>query len=208
MSQASESNSSAGYGDGKEAILKSAIYLFTSKGYQKTTLKDLSAESGVNTALISYHFGGKEGLMRAVLEKKLSIFDQMFLPSEKLGSSISMDNFIHFIDRSLEEFHKDASFFHVIQWNYLDGGMFAETINDKVCQRIEERIAKVIRILNPKLSQEDAMVSVLMLGSLLMKYAELKWHYPKFRSFKEPNPDFQKRFKTRLLKQIKHLIHS
>ncbi|NTW71270.1 MAG: TetR/AcrR family transcriptional regulator [Eubacteriaceae bacterium] len=48
--------------DTKQKLLRSAKTLFYEKGYFNTSIKDISESAGVNRALISYHFGSKEGL--------------------------------------------------------------------------------------------------------------------------------------------------
>lgn len=53
--------------DSKQALLLSAKKVFAEKGYDGATVKDLADDAGVNVSLVSYHFGGKEGLYRAVL---------------------------------------------------------------------------------------------------------------------------------------------
>jgi len=53
----------------KDRIYKSAKKLFYKKGFDKTTLKDISAMADANPALISYYFGSKTGLGRAILEE-------------------------------------------------------------------------------------------------------------------------------------------
>lgn len=54
--------------DRKQEILSSAKSLFAQKGYAATSIKDITSEAGVNVGLVSYYFGGKEGLYRACLE--------------------------------------------------------------------------------------------------------------------------------------------
>ncbi|WP_027188279.1 CerR family C-terminal domain-containing protein [Desulfovibrio cuneatus] len=52
---------------GQEALLAAAVSLFAELGLKGTSARLLSGQAGVNIAAISYHFGGKEGLYRAVL---------------------------------------------------------------------------------------------------------------------------------------------
>lgn len=69
----------------KEALLKAAKSLFASVGYDGTTVKDISERAGVNISLVSYHFQGKEGLYRNVLEQfgsnRLSVAERILVPS-------------------------------------------------------------------------------------------------------------------------------
>ncbi len=55
--------------DTRDALLKAAGDLFAARGYEGTSVKDICESAGVNVSLVSYHFEGKEGLYRAVLEQ-------------------------------------------------------------------------------------------------------------------------------------------
>jgi AcrR family transcriptional regulator len=49
----------------REALVKAALALFAERGFAATSTRQIAARAGVNISLISYHFGGKEGLRRA-----------------------------------------------------------------------------------------------------------------------------------------------
>jgi AcrR family transcriptional regulator len=49
-------------------ILDAALDLFGERGLTGTTVRDIAARAKVNVAAISYHFGGKDELYRAVAE--------------------------------------------------------------------------------------------------------------------------------------------
>ena len=53
----------------KLKILEAADGLFGEKGFDVTTTRDIAARSGVNKALIHYHFGTKDELLEALLEE-------------------------------------------------------------------------------------------------------------------------------------------
>lgn len=55
--------------DAKTCILESAAKLFSKLGLDRTSTRDISKESQANISLISYHFGGKEGLYREVIRE-------------------------------------------------------------------------------------------------------------------------------------------
>ncbi|NLI96759.1 MAG: helix-turn-helix transcriptional regulator, partial [Synergistaceae bacterium] len=52
----------------KERLLSAAGALFSQKGYDRTSVREIARAAGANAAAVSYYFGGKEGLYRAVLE--------------------------------------------------------------------------------------------------------------------------------------------
>lgn len=55
--------------DKKEQIENAAIRLFALKGYSDVSIRDIGKEAGVNSAAISYYFGGKKELYAAILER-------------------------------------------------------------------------------------------------------------------------------------------
>lgn len=52
----------------RERILAATDQLFGAVGFDATTTRDIAERSGVNKALIHYHFGSKEELLSAVLD--------------------------------------------------------------------------------------------------------------------------------------------
>ena len=66
-------------------LLKSAAKLFCKNGLDKTSTRDIAQESKVNISMISYHFGGKEGLYKQVLMD--------FAKNIEAGSTEILDSF-------------------------------------------------------------------------------------------------------------------
>lgn len=54
--------------DTRGALLEAAVQAFAERGYEGTRLRDVAAAADVDVALISYHFGGKDGLFAAAME--------------------------------------------------------------------------------------------------------------------------------------------
>ncbi len=55
----------------KEMILDQAEALFADQGYKSTSLRQITTAAGVNLAAVNYHFGSKEGLVAAVIGRRL-----------------------------------------------------------------------------------------------------------------------------------------
>lgn len=53
--------------DARDKLLTAGTELFAAKGFAGASIRELASAAGVNSALISYHFGGKEGLYEAVI---------------------------------------------------------------------------------------------------------------------------------------------
>jgi AcrR family transcriptional regulator len=57
--------------DTRERILDAAERMFAERGFAATSIRDVTAEAGVNLAAVHYHFGSKDDLVRAVFERVL-----------------------------------------------------------------------------------------------------------------------------------------
>jgi AcrR family transcriptional regulator len=57
--------------DARSRLLRSGLRLFAQQGYSKTSTRELAEDAGVNVASISYYFGDKAGLYRAVFFEPL-----------------------------------------------------------------------------------------------------------------------------------------
>ncbi len=55
----------------REQILDAAETLFAEHGYTATSMRQLTTAAGVNLAAVNYHFGGKEELAKAVLQRRI-----------------------------------------------------------------------------------------------------------------------------------------
>lgn len=55
----------------REDLLDGARRCLLSKGYTRTTARDVATESGVSLAAIGYHFGSKDELLRAALRQAI-----------------------------------------------------------------------------------------------------------------------------------------
>jgi TetR/AcrR family transcriptional regulator len=74
--------------DTREKLLAAAAQVFAEKGYSGATVKAIADAAGVNVSLISYHFDGKEGLFKTLLEgfgrERLRDAEKILLPPESL----------------------------------------------------------------------------------------------------------------------------
>ena len=57
----------------RERILSAAEQCFGDLGFSATTMRDITAAAGVNLASVNYHFGSKEALFHAVVDRALRV---------------------------------------------------------------------------------------------------------------------------------------
>lgn len=55
--------------DTSAAIAQGALHRFAAQGYEATSLREIATDAGVDISLISYRFGGKHGLWRAIVSQ-------------------------------------------------------------------------------------------------------------------------------------------
>jgi AcrR family transcriptional regulator len=93
-------------------IIETAERLFSERGFDGTSVRDIADEAGINVAMISYYFGSKEKLMEALFELRVGtvkmrieslIKDESITPLEKVNILID-----EHIERIMQKqcFHK------------------------------------------------------------------------------------------------------
>lgn len=89
----------------RQRLLYTALHLFAEKGYQKTSTRMIADTAGVNLGAITYYFGDKPGLYRAVFSE--SFCDASAIPEVVTARSCLPD----FMARGLSADEALAGFF-------------------------------------------------------------------------------------------------
>lgn len=79
-------------------ILQVAETLFAEKGFEGTSIRDISKEANINVAMVSYYFGSKEKLLEALIllktsglkEQLVHLIDENLEPMEKINKLIAL----------------------------------------------------------------------------------------------------------------------
>ncbi|MCG5214608.1 TetR family transcriptional regulator [Streptosporangium soli] len=58
-------------GSTRERLIESAVRLFGERGIEATSLRMLTEAARTNIAAVNYHFGSKDGLLRAVIDRTM-----------------------------------------------------------------------------------------------------------------------------------------
>lgn len=64
--------------DNREKLLTAAKTLILTKGYERTSVRDLASEAGVSMAAIGYHFRSREGLLTEALTHVFNEWGERF----------------------------------------------------------------------------------------------------------------------------------
>lgn len=66
----------------RSALLEAAVELFSSLGFEGVSLRTLEAHAGVQRGAVTYHFGTKDALWRAAVDRVFERFAATFDPLE------------------------------------------------------------------------------------------------------------------------------
>lgn len=103
-----------------ERILDAAEQLFAESGYHGFTLKDLAARVGISSALIHYHFNGKESIFEAVWARKVPASTRNRLEmlrryEQEAGDNVTVEGALHaWIDPDLKLHLDDENYWKAI----------------------------------------------------------------------------------------------
>jgi AcrR family transcriptional regulator len=61
----------------RDSLIEAAIAVFSAKGFEGGSVREITQAAKANQAAINYHFGGKEGLYRAVLKASVQAFAEL-----------------------------------------------------------------------------------------------------------------------------------
>lgn len=109
--------------DTREKLVEAATVLFAWKGFAGVSIRELAKAANVNSALISYYFGGKEGLYGAVLDMHLSHL--LSVIEEASHSATDPEERISLFVKAISSMHKERP--------YLLRLVQGELINPTVC---------------------------------------------------------------------------
>lgn len=70
-----------------ERILNNALDLFSQKGYDATSVREICAAAGITKPTLYHFFGSKEGVYRALVDGSLSAFRDVLMQTLDTGST-------------------------------------------------------------------------------------------------------------------------
>jgi AcrR family transcriptional regulator len=117
----------------RERLLEAAQAEFAEKGFAGARVGSIAGRAGLNKQLISHHYGGKEGLYRAVMESRLG-----HPGGELAGAELAMPGALAAL---FERAASDPAWVRILQWEAMEGG--TEAGLERRRERYEQRLAWV-----------------------------------------------------------------
>jgi len=87
----------------KDKLFEAALYLFSEKGYQATTIRDITSRTGLSPGSFYNHFTGKDELLQAVYDHYTQLYIQPQEPApdyEQLLSQHDPRQLFRFLNKS------------------------------------------------------------------------------------------------------------
>jgi AcrR family transcriptional regulator len=167
----------------RERILDAAEKLFAERGYHGVSIRDVTGAADVDVALVSYHFGSKQGLLEAVFlrraadlnDERLALLDAVLASGGRRAPRLEdiIDAFTRpLLDRSTRGSPGWKSYFALIaEINNSPefGGVLMTRFFDPVVQRFIEAIRRAL----PQCDDRDLYWAYHFLsGALTLTFAE------------------------------------
>lgn len=89
--------------DTRERILTVAATLFSDKGFNATSIRDISDALGVTKAALYYHFSSKEEILRAIVDQPISAVRGVLEQQRDLSTAAARHSLVHDVIASMAE---------------------------------------------------------------------------------------------------------
>jgi AcrR family transcriptional regulator len=154
--------------DTKTRILDAAEKLFGEKGFDATSLRDITTEAQVNLAAVNYHFQSKDSLIDAVIERRLlPVTRKRLALLTAAGPEPSLE---HIVEAFLEPLlHEDmVPAVPLIGRVLANPGWFLDRVYHKHVIEVVQRFREALRIALPHLTEEERLWRLqFMAGSVI-----------------------------------------
>lgn len=91
--------------EAKERIRDAAIELWARQGYAAVSTRDIAKKAGVNLAMINYYFGGKLGLLKALVVEYSDRYYEVLERGVEPG--VPVERYVGILIRNLIAFYRD-----------------------------------------------------------------------------------------------------
>lgn len=94
-------------------LMECAERLFAHNGYAETSIRDIAREASVNSAMISYYFGSKEKLVKAILDYRATDLGKVF-PALESEDTCTLDRLLKLVDFYIDKVFEQKDFYKLL----------------------------------------------------------------------------------------------
>jgi AcrR family transcriptional regulator len=146
-------------------ILQAARALLAAEGYAGLSMRRVAQAAGMSLSNVQHYYGSKDQLLEALL---LTTMDSFQARMDGIAAAMSersqLERFLSTVDMFLEEITDPvihALFFEI--WALASRNPFASTLMDKMLGRERKTVYKLIRGLNPAISDDETMQRAILM---------------------------------------------
>jgi AcrR family transcriptional regulator len=199
------------YSEKQKQIISTAERLFSTKGFDGTSVRDIADEAGVNIAMISYYFGSKEKLMEALFERRSSDIKlqvENLLQNDKLDQFEKMGTLVDgYIDRVM---HKQPFFKIMMCEQVINKNPVIINLIHDLKRKNTEAISKLIRDGQEKGVFKKNVDVLLLMNSLIGTITQMMLTADYYKEYNElqnvPDDEFLDQLKQKLSNHLKFLF--
>ncbi|MEU1663475.1 TetR family transcriptional regulator [Streptomyces sparsogenes] len=172
-----------------QLLLDAAMDEFAEKGYAGARVQSIADRAGLNKQLISYYFGGKEGLYRELHRQWLRREETIVDPAVPLDELIV---------RYLRETFADPRATRLNLWKGLTGGALEEPPEDLSALRRRQAAGELAEDLDPA-------AAMLLFISLVSAPVALPHAVRQLFGLDPDSPEFREHYTEQLRRIVRHL---
>jgi AcrR family transcriptional regulator len=191
-------------------LLDTAESLFSQKGFDGTSVRDIAEAAGINTAMISYYFGSKEKLMEEIFERKsLNLKEKVadLLKDDSLGP---LEKMYSLVDMHIEGIMSRKTFHRILLCEQIvNQNPSIISMVDKIKTKNSEYINDLIKVGQKKGVFKKNIDIPMMTNTLIgtVSYMLINWefyrNYHHLESLKEE--EFERLVKKKISVHIKNI---
>jgi AcrR family transcriptional regulator len=145
--------------DTRAEILDVASELFTEKGYDATSLREIADRLGITKAALYYHFRSKDDILRALLEPMNTILADLL---ERLEAATDVEAWAGALTWVIGTIFENIAFFRLIERNRHTMEQLHETFHEfEDHHDMHERVQAAVHTSAANLSEEIRMFAAL-----------------------------------------------
>ena len=199
------------YSEKQIQIIKTAERLFSTTGFDGTSVRDIADEAGVNIAMISYYFGSKEKLMEALFQQRsndINLQVENLLQNDGIAPLQKMESLV---DTYIERVMQKQPFFKIMMCEQVinKNPVIIHLIHD-LKKRNTEAISKLIQDGQKKGAFKKNIDVLLLMNSLIGSITQMMLTKDYYREYNElqnvPDDQFIEQMKQKLSNHIKFLF--
>jgi len=143
----------------RERLLQASTRLFADNGYRGASVRDICNLAGANPGAVSYHFGGKRQLYRAVLRRAADgLADMGPAPNDDTADRKPI-NVLDALRRLLDRMQSDDAAIRLLLRDLADGGAIAvESLAPPLRTAFEQLATALGHGDNPRASSEGRLL--------------------------------------------------